>query len=81
MKKKHIFDNPNNVRRLLKILFAILVLLLIPDFLLHRHTYFAWEQWPQFYAVFGFAACVVLVLIAKYVLRPLVRREEDYYDD
>ena len=25
-------------------------------------------------------ACVLLVLVAKYVLRPLVMRDEDYYD-
>ncbi len=42
---------------------------------------FPWEEWPQFYAIFGFVACVVLVLIAKYILRPLVMREEDYYDN
>jgi len=39
-----------------------------------------WEAWPGFYAVFGFVACVILVLVAKYVLRPLVKRDEKYYD-
>ena len=34
----------------------------------------------QFYAVYGFVACVLLVLVAKYILRPLVKRGEDYYD-
>jgi uncharacterized membrane protein len=38
------------------------------------------EKWPGFYAVFGFVACVILVLISRFVLRPLVMRDEDYYD-
>ena len=33
-----------------------------------------------FYAVFGFVACVALVLAAKHVLRPIIMRGEDYYD-
>ena len=39
------------------------------------------RRWFGFYAVFGFVACVVLVLVAKYILRPLVMRKENYYDD
>ena len=50
------------------------------DFVFAKHNHFDWEEWPGFYAIFGFAACVMLVLIAKYVLRPLVKREENYYD-
>lgn len=75
------FDNPRNVTRVLLIFFASLVVLLIPDFFYHKHSYFPWDEWPEFYPVFGFVACVVLVLVAKYVLRPLVMRKEDYYDD
>ncbi len=78
--KKHLFDNPKNVSLLLLIFFVSLAVLLVPDFLVHRHTYFTWEEWPEFYPVFGFVACVVLVLVAKYILRPLVKREEDYYE-
>ncbi len=80
MKKEHIFDKPQNVKRLLVIFFSSLVGLLAGDFFVHKHAYFGWEDWPEFYAVFGFVACVVLVLVAKYVLRPLVMRDEEYYD-
>lgn len=80
MEKKHLFDDPKNVRRLLKIFFSSLGVLLLADFLVHKHTYFPWEEAPVFYAVFGFVACVALVLVAKYVLRPLVMRKEEYYD-
>jgi len=78
--KKHFLDHPRNVSRLLKAFFALNVLLLGLDLLIHRHAQFPWEGWFGFYAVFGFVCCVVLVLLAKYVLRPLVIRREDYYD-
>lgn len=80
-KKQHMFDKPENVQRVLRIFFSCLVVLLIGDFFVHQHAFFGWEEWPEFYAVYGFVACVVLVLISKYVLRPLVMRDEDYYDD
>jgi hypothetical protein len=78
--KKHIFDSPKNVQRFLYGLLAPLVLLLALEPFIHKHPYFAWEEWFGFYAIFGFIACVLLVLGAKYILRPLVKREEDYYD-
>lgn len=78
--KTYLFDKPRNVKRLLGAFYGSLAILLIIDFFVHKHPYFAWETWPAFYAVFGFVACVVLVVAAKYILRPLVKRREDYYD-
>ena len=78
--KKHVFDNPKNVKRVLYGLFTSLVLLLGLEPFVHKHPYFAWENWFGFYAIYGFGACVLLVLAAKYLLRPFVKREEDYYD-
>ncbi len=79
-KKKHIWDDRKNLVTLLKIFFAICVMLFCIDLVVHKHTHLPWEEWPGFYAIYGFVACVILVLIAKFVLRPLVKREEDYYD-
>jgi len=78
--KEHLFDKPKNVTRLLRTFYSVLVLLLIGDFFIHKHADFAWEAWPEFFAMYGFVACVVLVLAAKYILRPLVKRREDYYE-
>lgn len=89
MEKKHMFDNPENVKRLLKCFFSSVIILLILDILylflnkthvIHAHMTYTWERYFGFYAFFGFVACVILVLVSKYVLRPLVKREEDYYD-
>jgi len=88
--KQHLFDDPRNVRRLLRGLFTVcaaLVLLDVVDFLLHLFTGFHWLRhekgpldWlPAYYAVYGFVACALLVLIAKQ-LRKILMRDEDYYD-
>ncbi|MCF8145674.1 MAG: hypothetical protein K9N21_17320 [Deltaproteobacteria bacterium] len=78
--KRYLFDNPRNVKILLGCFYASLLVLLIIEWFVHKHPHFDWEAWPEFYAVYGFVACVVLVVAAKYILRPLVKRREDYYD-
>ena len=77
--KTHVFDKPENVRRVVHNLTVLCVLLLGADFFVHRHITHPWESMWGFYAVFGFVACVVLVLLAK-EMRKLVMRDEDYYD-
>jgi len=78
--KPHVFDKPENVRLLLRVFYGICGVLFILDFILPRHIYHPWEELWGFYAVFGFVACVVLVLVAK-EMRKVVMRKEDYYDD
>lgn len=78
--KVYLFDKPKNVQRLLWSLYASLVLLVVIDFFIPKHPYFSWEEFPSFYATYGFVSCVLLVLIAKYALRKIVKRREDYYD-
>jgi len=77
--KKHLFDKPRNVSLLLRWFYVICAVLFILDFVLHRHVTHSWENIPGFYALFGFVACVVLVLIAKQ-MRKILMRKEDYYD-
>ena len=79
--KKHVWDDEKNVKILLRFFFITCVLLFAVDFVVHKEDHMPWEAWPGFYAIYGFVACVLLVLVSKYVLRPLVKRDEDYYDD
>ena len=60
--------------------YIICFLLVIADFIFHRHIGLEWENIPAFYAIYGFIACVVLVVIAKEI-RKLVMRKENYYDE
>jgi len=74
------FDHPQNIRRVKIVFYAVLVLLVVPDFFLHKHTLFSSvEAWPGFYAFFGFASCVAIILISK-LLGFWLKRKEDYYD-
>ena len=76
--KVHIFDKPQNVRRVLWALVAVCIVTIGADFVYHRHIVHPWEGVWGFYAFYGFVACVVLVLVAK-EMRKLLMRAEDYY--
>lgn len=78
-KENHLFDNPHNVKRILRILYVACAVLFALDFIVHRHTMHDWEKLWGFYAIFGFVGCVLLVLIAKW-MRTFLMRPENYYD-
>ena len=77
--KQYLFDNQQNIKRTLYILYAICTVLLGLDLVIHRHVIHDWESLWGFYPLFGFVACVTLVLVAKW-MRKFLMRPEDYYD-
>lgn len=77
--KRGLFDDPRNVRRVLLVLYVACGVLFVLDLFVHRHVDHPWESLFGFYGIFGFVACVALVLIAK-ELRKVLMRSEDYYD-
>lgn len=78
--KRFWLDDHGNVNKVVYALYAVCGLLLIIDPLIHKHGPFEIEHWLGFYGIFGFVACVALVLAAK-ELRRILMRSEDYYDD
>lgn len=74
------FDKPENVSKMLKVFYVLCVLLVVADFIVHRHIYHSWENIPAFYAIYGFVGCSILVFIAKW-MRTFLMRGEDYYDE
>ena len=76
--KKHLFDNPRNVKWLLRGLYIICIILFLLDFIIHRHSNHPLESIWGFYAIYGFIGCVVLVLVAKW-MRTFLMRHENYY--
>lgn len=78
--KQHIFDKAENVTWVLRVFYAICLMLVAADFVVHRHISLGWEKIPAFYAIYGFVACVLLVVLAK-LMRKVIMRKEDYYDD
>lgn len=77
--QRHFFDKKENITLVLRIFYTLCALLLALDLIIHRHTYHDWEKLPGFYPLFGFVACVVLVLIATR-MRDFLMRSEDYYE-
>ena len=78
--KRHVFDDPRNVKRVIHSLYAVCALSLVAEIFVDRHSERWWEGLFGFYSLYGFVACVLLVLIAK-ELRKVLMRKEDYYDD
>ncbi len=78
--KKHVFDNPKNVKRVIWGLVIACAVVLAADFFVPRYVDHPWEAVFGFYGIYGFIACVVLVVVAK-EMRKIVMRKEDYYDN
>ena len=77
--KKYWLDKPRNVKNLLIILYVVCALLLLTDVFYHKHAIISLEEAFGFYGIYGFVACVILVLVAK-EMRRLLCRKEDYYE-
>ncbi len=73
-------DHPGNVRKIYNAIWIGCVLLLGVELLIDKHVETAVEHWFGFHGFFSLIACVALVLAAK-LLRRVVSRPEDYYDD
>ena len=77
--KKYLFDDPKNIKRVLHILYGCCAVLVILDFVIHRHISHNWENIWAFYPLYGFIGCVILVFAATW-MRTFLMRDEDYYE-
>ncbi|MDF1823534.1 MAG: hypothetical protein P1U68_02770 [Verrucomicrobiales bacterium] len=69
----------NQSLKWLMIVLALFLLIEIPLLISHaRHAYFKIDGWFAFYAILGFAACILLVFSGR-ALSGLIRRSEDHY--
>jgi len=78
MKELNFLDSAENTKKVRKYFFIILGVLLVIDPFVPKHIELPWEGVPFFYAVYGYAACVSLIFVAK-ALRFIVKRDKDYY--
>jgi len=72
-------DEPKNVTKVYWSVWISCFALLLVEPLVHMHAEVSIAEWFAFNGVFGFMACVALVLVAKWVRRILMR-PEDYYE-
>lgn len=73
------FERPATVTWIVRALLAASALTVLADFFYDKHVDYEFQAIPGFDAIYGFVACVFLVLAAKQ-LRRLLMRSEDYYD-
>ena len=41
----------------------------------------AWDKIPAFYAIFGLAGCILIIVLSKALGKWALQKKEDYYDD
>jgi hypothetical protein len=66
----------------IRLSFVGLALLVAWDilFVSKEHAHTAVERIPGFWAVFGFVACVVIIIVSKWYGHLGIMTREDYYD-
>jgi hypothetical protein len=75
--------NPANASTLKKCSYLALALVVVADFFVHReHAIYIWDKIPGWGALYGFASCVVIILVSKFIGHQCgIMQDEDYYDD
>lgn len=76
----HWLVRPQSIRHLWKVFIAVLLATVIAQLVIKIKAYFGVDGWFGFAAVFGFLACLAMVLFAK-GLGLFLKRDEHYYDD
>ncbi len=65
-----------------RISFVVLVLVIVIDFFIPRHEiHFFGDSIPGFWSLFGFIACILIILISKWIGRLGIMQDENYYNE
>ena len=78
--RKYWLDDRQNITKVVWGLVILCGIFFVADAFYDKHPHFIAETYFGFFGIFGFVVCVGLVLTAK-VMRILLKRGEDYYDD
>ena len=65
-----------------KIAYIVLILIIVTDFFIPRHEiHFIGDQIPGFWSLFGFVACILIILISKWIGHLGIMQDENYYNE
>lgn len=78
--KDHWLVRPSSIRLLWWVFSVVLVVSVTAQLLFKVKGYFGIDGWLGFGAVYGFLACLAMVLVAK-VLGWFLKRDNDYYQE
>ena len=76
----HWLVRPTTIRWIWRISIVVLALTVLAQLVFPVKGYFAVDGWLGFGAVYGFFACVVMVIVAK-GLGLFLKRDQHYYDE
>lgn len=74
----------NRLRTVVWVCVGVLVLLCLADvFLVSKEDAHTWAERhiPAFWAVFGFIACALIIILSKWYGHSGIMTREDYYDE
>ena len=77
--RRYWLDARKNVDKVFYALVVLCVGSVAADFFYEKHVHYDVEYMIGVYGIYGFVACVGLVLAAK-EMRKLIKRDEDYYE-
>jgi TRAP-type C4-dicarboxylate transport system permease small subunit len=69
------------VRLCCVVLALVVVLAAIPGIVDKQEAHTGIEDWPGFWAVFGFVGCVLIIIVSKWFGHAGIMTREDYYDE
>jgi hypothetical protein len=78
--KRYWLDDPANVRKVYIGLWVVCIVVALLDLFYTKHAHYPSEEFFAFHAAFGFVGFAGLVFAGK-LLRKVVMRDEDYYDE
>ena len=65
-----------------RISYAALILIILIDFFIPRHEiHFFGDRIPGFWSLFGFVACILIILISKWIGYLGIMQDENYYNE
>ena len=65
-----------------KIAYAVLILIILIDFFIPRHEiHFIGDGITGFWSLFGFVACILIILISKWIGHLGIMQDENYYNE
>lgn len=76
---RHWLDEPRNVRLLWRGFLAVLALTVLAELAATLHPHFGVDGLFGFHAIYGFLACLAMIVVAK-ALGALLKRRDDYYE-
>ena len=65
-----------------RIAYGALIILIIVDFIVPRHEiHFFGDKIPGFWSLFGLIACVLIIIVSKWIGHMGLMKDENYYDE